>query len=234
MVEPIHEYLQQANPDFASGFRLFCTYSPNQSLMSFIGRKKDMQMLLYELRKIDESPVHKYVNPNATADEIRFNRFPASQAPAAAAPEAPQRPEIIFKTYDERRTSRAALPPEMQKIYDETTAEYKVRRAHHEKMKAARTDKDRAEHRAGILAAQERIAAGWKQIDTFLLEKEKAAQATSFNEKNCRSYISKALASKTISDRVAKGVTARVQALLDHGCVISEETQQLLRKRNLV
>lgn len=231
MIPEINEYLKQANPDFDSGFRLFCRYSPNQALMSWIGRKRDQQVLAYELRKLDESPF-VFINRQAEAHEARFNRAPAQQLPQDPAPDPA--PKIVFRTSDERRTRRADLSPEMQKIYDETTAEYRVRRGYHEKMKVAKTDKDRAELRAGILGAQERIAAGWKQIDDYLLEKEKAAQADAFNEKNCRSYISKALASEKISDRVAKGVTARVQALLDHGCAISEETQRLLKKRRLI
>jgi len=236
MIPEISEYLKQANPDFNSGFRLFCRYSLNQSLMSWIGRKKDEQMLRYELQKLDKAP-RVHVNPEAEIHETRFNRFLEDPAPAAAAapdPAAAQAPKIVFRTYDERRTVRASLPPDMQEIYDRTVEEYKVRRGYHEKMKAARTDKDRATLRAGILSSQERIAAGWKEIDDFQLKREIDAQQITFNEKNCRSYISKALAAKTVSDKVRKGVRARVTALLDHGCTISPQLQQQLQDRGLI
>lgn len=237
MIPEIAEYLKQANPDFNSGFRLFCRYSLNQSLMSWIGRKKDEQMLRYELQKLDKAP-RVHVNPEAELHETRFNRFlDAPAAAAAPAPDpasAPEAPKITFRTYDERRTVRASLPPEMQAIYDRTIEEYRVRRGYHEKMKAARTDQDRATFRAGILSCQERIADGWKQIDDFQLQREIDAQQITFNEKNCRAYISKALAADTVSDKVRKGVRARVTALLDHGCTISPQTQQQLKARGLI
>lgn len=230
MIPEIQAYLKQADPDFTSGFALFCKYSVNRHLVNYIGWKRDRDMLLYELRKLNDN------GSPAAQEEPEITRLQATTPEPAPEPEPVQeetRPRIIFRTYDERRTRRDDLPDDMKAVYDRTIQEYPVRRGYHEKMKAARTDHDRAVYRAKILETQERISAGWKQIDAFLLESETSKQDTAFNEKSCRSYISKALKAPRISPRKAAGVKARLQALLDHGCNVSDATIQALKERGL-
>lgn len=230
MIQEINEYLQQANPDFNTGFGLFCKYSPNQSLMSWIGRKKDMEMLRYELDKLNRSG-STFINPNAPVHETLFNK----SIPAKALPDAPaESVKIIFKTYDERRTKRSDLPEALQKVYDDIISEYPVRRGYHEKMKMAKTDADRALFRTKILEAEERIKAGWLKIDTYLENAEKEKVNAEFNEKSYRAYISKALKAEKNSDKVKSGVKIRLQALIDHGFNISEETQAALKAKELI
>lgn len=234
MNQEIQNYLQQANPDFQTGFSLFCKYSVNQSLMSWIGRKGDMEMLIYELKKLDRSGIAT-VNINAAVHEAMYNKVAPVQAQAGNDKQnAAGTGNIQFKTYDERRTRRADLPEELQKVYDAISEDYKLRRGLHEKMKQATSDADRASFRARILEVQQRIEEGWKKIDSHLLEAEKQKVADKFSEPNCRAYISKALKSESVSDKVAAGVKIRVQALIDHGCTISEETQAALKAKNLV
>ena len=229
MIPEIQAYLKQADPDFTSGFALFCKYSVNRHLVNYIGWKRDRDMLLYELRKLDES-----MDEPATEDPAIVQLQATVREPAPEPEPAPdERPHIVFRTYDERRTRRDDLPDDMKAVYDRTIQEYPVRRGYHEKMKAARTDHDRAVYRAKILETQERISAGWKQIDAFLLESETSKQDTAFNEKSCRSYISKALKAPRISARKAAGVKARLQALLDHGCNVSDATIQALKEKGL-
>jgi len=235
MIPEIQEYLKKANPDFNSGFALFCKYSKQQSLMSWIGRKRDMDMLLYELRKL-ESASKPRPNPDADILHIRFNRAAFQESPAAAAP-APTEPSlagIVFRTFDDRRTRRSDLPEDLQKVYDETVGEYRVRRGYHEKMKAARTDKDRAEFRQQVLASEERIQAGWSQIDEYLSGQEQKKLTESFSESNARSYISKALKEETLSDRKRAGVRARVRALRVNGCTVSDEMIAALQEKGLL
>ena len=234
MIPEIQDYLKQANPDFTSGFALFCRYSRNRNLISYLGWKQDTDMLMYELRKLD--PVAIADGPAAAIPEIvRLQATVPDPGPAPAPEPAPgERPRVVFRTYDERRTRRDDLPDDLKEVYDRTIQEYPVRRGYHEKMKAARTDHDRAIFRAKILETQDRINAGWKPINAFLLASETSKQDTAFNEKSCRSYISKALKAPRTSAKKAAGVKARVQALLDHGCNISEATMQALQDKGLI
>lgn len=232
MNKEIQAYLAQANPDFNTGFSLFCRFCRNESLMSYIGRKQDMEMLMYELKKVENSVQE---NPFAATHEARYNQQKRQQAVAAVIPEdPPTKSGVKFKVYDERRLRRADLPADLQEVYDRTVQEYPVRRGYHEKMKNAKTDADRAEYRAKILECEERIRAGFAVIDKYLAEVEAQKVESKFSEANCRAYISKALKKETLSDTVTLGVKVRLKALNDHGCTIGEDLQAELKKRKLL
>ena len=247
MIQEIHQYLQQANPDFNAGYGLFCKYSPNRILIESIGRRRDKDMLLYELKKLSDSGFVAF-NSDATVMQIQstavqpqnFRSSPQFTADDRSSQQnhdiqdAELRKAVSFRTYDDRRTRRSDLPPEMQIEFDANTADYSVRRALHEKMKMATTDSDRAQLRARILETQERIMQRWKKIDDFQAKAAEETQAAAFNEKSARAYISKALKEKNISDKKAAGVKARVKALLEHGCNISDETIRTLKARHLI
>lgn len=242
MIPAITAWLEQAEPDFAAGFSLFCRYSPNRTLISWIGRKQDLEMLRYELAKLNPyltapagHPAEIAAIEATTAPDPAAHAAPRVEKPAEKPAEEPaSEPRIVFRTYDERRTRRADLPPELQKVYDDIAGIYRVRRICHEKMKAARTDRDRAASRAEILDCQERITAGWKQIDAYLYETTTRQVEAAFNERSCRAYISKGLKEASLSKKREDGIRIRVKALLEHGCTISDETLQQLRSRNLL
>ena len=124
MIPEIIEYLQQPNPDFDSGFALFCKYSPSLSLMKWIGRKRDPSILQYELQKLGDYGTPK-VNAAAAVNVSLFNR-PAVAAPAITqeppAPAEESATGLRFRTIDERRTRRSDLPEELQRVYDDTVA----------------------------------------------------------------------------------------------------------------
>ena len=238
MIEEINNYLNKHEPDFISGFSLLCKYSRNESLISWIGRKHDSERMLYELKKLNDFPS---VTPNPRA-EINFTRYGVGlvaggdDAPKGLSPEIPDEDKEFekFRVFDDRRHKRSELPEDLQKIYDDIASDYKLRRAYHEKMKMATTDVDRAGLRASILDTQERIIAGWKPIDEFLLNKTKDKVEKEFKESSCRSYISKALNARTISESTAEGVKIRLKALQENNCQISEETIQRLKEKGLI
>lgn len=244
MIPEIQSYLKQANPDFTSGFALFCKYSPNRILIDSISRRHDMAMLLYELEKISNSGFYSPIPgpvPDVAVNIIKAQVItPAEKEPLPAVNNAVitvdngLKKEIAFRTYDDRRTRRSDLPPELQKVFDKNTEAYRFRRGAHEKMKLAKTDKDRAYYRSLILETQDEIMKRWKEIDTYLQKAAEESQEKAFNEKSARAYISKALKADSITDARAAGVKARVKALLDHGCNITEDTIQALKARNLI
>ena len=240
MVAAITNWLKQAEPDFSVGFSLFCQHSPNRMLQDWIRRKRDMEMLKCELGKLnailDDIPATGQPLQVESPVVEEFQELPkaAGKAVEEAAGKAPAAGErIVFKTYDERRTRRADLPPDLQAVYDHISEDYRLRRALHEKMKLATTDRDRASFRGRILEAQKQITDGWKRIDGYLRENSQKAIAANFNESSCRSYISKALKKQTLTAKVADGVRIRVKALLEHGCTIGGDTLQQLKDRGL-
>lgn len=228
MNKEIQKYLKSAEPSFEEGLALFCRYSRNESLMSWISRKRDMAKLLYELGKLAKiAPVQ---NSLASVHLAKYGKI----APAVK-PVQQNVTDVVFKTVDERKTRRADLPEDLQKVYDTIAEDYKLRRALHEKMKMAASDEDRASFRERIIETNDRIEAGWKQIDEYLAaEAKNKAAADDFKESTARSYISKALKKPKLSSAQIATIQARYQALLDHGCSINENTVAELKKRGII
>ena len=228
MNKEIQEFLMRENPDFSAGFSLLCKYCPNESLISYIGRTGNAEMLLYELKKLDKGG---FVRPNARGKDLE-SRYNTARRKECTDTENPG-PETHFKTFDERRTRRADLPEDLQTVYDAISEDYKLRRALHDKMKCATADADRAEFRERILETQERIAAGWKKIDEYLANKASSEAEKDFNETSCRAYISRALNKEKISETVSAGVKARIAALRKNGCTVTDEMVDALRERGI-
>lgn len=229
----IDQYLQKEEKDFNEGFALFCRYSRNESLMSWIGRKKDEARLVYELRKLSRLGACTE-NPLADRHLSVYNRSAVSTSHGSKASVAVSDSNITFRTYDERKTRRADLPEHLQKVYDDIAGDYRLRRSYHEKMKAAMTDKDRAKLRAKVLEAQERIDSGWETIDRWLLEKESSKTEETFKESTCRSYISKMLRKKDLNPGQIEKLRIRANALKRHGCALSDEIIGKLKTLGIV
>lgn len=227
MNSEIKKYLESADPSFEEGLALFCRYSRNETLMSWISRKRDVEKLRYELEKLSR------MNPALnTMESVMKAKY--CHPGLDVGPEKEPETDIVFKTVDERKTRRADLPEELQTVYDTIAEDYKLRRALHEKMKMASTDEDRASFRERIIEANDRIEAGWKEIDEYLLTVEKNKAASDFKESTARSYISKALKKKQLSPANINTIRARYQALLDHGCTVNENTVTELKKRGII
>lgn len=236
MNSEIAAYLNKTKPDFDSGFALFCRYSRNRIAMDWISRRHDFPKLLYELGKLRDTTVS--VADTVPSDHTLFATRPE---PVEQRPDQEERksvPEDVRKlrirTYDDRRTKRSELPPELQEVYDRNAEDYKLRRAFHEKMKFSPSSHDRAVFRSKVIETNARIQEGWKQIDAFF-ERQAAAQvAESFNESTFRSYVSKALRRERNSPKQVQTCRVRVRALLEHGCVMDDSTITLLNERGLL
>lgn len=234
MNSEIVSYLNNAKPDFDSGFALFCRYSRNRIAMDWIGRKHDYAKLIYELGKLAKI-TEAAPSPTASVDRAIFSH--QQQPEPSKRREVPQEVrKIIFRTYDDRRRSvRSELPPDLQEVYDRNAEGYRLRRAYHEKMKMASSQADRAVFRAKTIEADEAIREGYRLIDAYLEKKElEKQQEAPFDEMRCRRYISKILHLEKPSSKQTADCKARVKALLEHGCTITEKTLQALTDKNLM
>ena len=228
MLRDIADYLKGGSRDFDSGFALFCRYSKNKNLISWIGRKRDFAKLIYELEKLSR---HYCESVPASAPTVPASAptvpAPATTVPAPAA--TVPAPGPAFRTYDERKTNRGDLPAHLQKVYDDIADLSKLRRAWHEKMKFARTNIDRARCREKLLETHSLVVKGWQQIDGYLTAQIQT-QEEEFRESTCRAYISKMLRKETLSPEQLERLKKRTQALLSHGLAISESTRASLEK----
>ncbi len=231
-MDEIKEYLEMPDPVFDQGFGLFCKFSRNQSLMAYIGRKREAQMLRYELQKLVKMGKLS-VNPHHQAQQGRFNKSAVviSDAPTKSLTvELGERVHIM----DERRVNREDLTEELKNLYDQITEEYKLQRSLHEKMKQANSDLGRKEFREQIMALQNAIKSKWGVIDTALtaeIPEEPAPKKININTN--RAYISKMLANENMTVEQGEAVKQRVEELLSLGEVIKPETLAKLKARGL-
>lgn len=231
-MEEIIEYLNLIDPGFAQGFGLFCKYSRNQSLMSYIGRKSDMEQLLYELKKLSAMGSIT-VNPNYEAHHIRFNRGLIAEQTVVT----PVADEERIKILDERKVNRADLPIHLQKLYDEITEEYKIQRGVHEKMKQANSDLGRKEFRDEVIRLRQSIAGKWEVIDSYLRNGEESRddeqEKPRIHVNSHRAYISKMLAKPKLTQEQKEAVKRKVEELLSLGEVLKPETLKRLKEKGL-
>lgn len=221
-MEEIKLYLETSNPGFGQGFDLFCRFSRNQSLMSYIGRKQCMEMLVYELQKLAAAPA-VIENPQYMVNRSRFDKSTPTDKTDSQMPNevAVQNVKII----DDRKVNREELPQELKELYDEITSLYKHKRVLHEKMKMANSDTGRKEFREEILIIQDKISGNWEVIDNSLagwVPEQKPIKKVNVNTN--RAYISKMLAKKTLSDEQREAVKQKFEELLSLGEKLKPET----------
>ena len=234
MNSEIVEYLNKTKPDFDSGFALFCKYSRNRTAMDWIGRRHDFPKLMYELGKLAQTTVSISAPASPCVNASLYSR-PADQSVETPAAQTPSEiRKLVFRTFDDRRTKRSELPPDLQEVFDRNAEDYKLRRAFHEKMKMAMSDHDRALFRSKVIETDARIREGWGRIDSYFENRmqEKSAEQP-FDELRCRRYVSKILHLDKPSPRQIADCKARVKTLLEHGCVIKESTLQALEAKGL-
>lgn len=224
----ISQYLEQPNPDFDQGFGLFCKYSRNQSLMSWIGRKKDMTTLLYELQKLASLGIVT-ANPHSQSCATRFNKsFIPPEAPAASPSTSTPDQELIgkIKIITERTINRDSLPEDMKALYDENVNDYKILRAVHEKMKNANSDLSRAEFRSQLISMQTAIKKRWATIDSTLGVNTNPEWINQH-----KSYISKIIKRESLTEDQRTLIKQKFNELVSAGAKFKPETLKLLKEK---
>lgn len=225
----IKTWLEESNPDFDQGYILLCQYCRNQSLMSFIGRKRDMTHLRYQLEKIAKLGSLK-PNPH-------YQGFVAQFGKGIVGNVKPK--EDIAKVIIAREISPEELPEDLKPVYAEIVEKYKLQRALHEKMKQANSDVGRAEFRSQIVTLAAEIKASWKIIDETLAgnppadpNKGKGSNQAKIN--SARAYISKMLKKDNLTQQQKEGIIARYNEIVAAGEAIKPETLQKLKEKGLL
>ncbi len=208
-MDEVKNWLDMENPDFDQGFALFGKYSRNMSLISYIGRKRHMEMLVYEMKKIAKM---KMVKPNPYASKV----------PVVA-------PVKKINVIDERKVNREDLPEQMRTLYDSNVEDYKEIRALHEKMKQANSDAGRAEFREKIIKLNLKIKRRWEIIDSGELPVEDKVKSSDIN--SARAYISKMMKKDELTAAQRELVKEKYDLIVTAGETLKEETLQKLKEK---
>jgi hypothetical protein len=224
-MQEIRKWIEQANPDFDRGFALFCQYSRNQSLIKYIGRKRQMQVLRYELEKFSTMP-NLTPNPFYKANLVQFGGIIESTKPVEVVKEK----KVVV--IDDRRVNRADLPVALQEVYDVILEDYKLQRSVHEKMKAANSDEGRAAFRSQLVELTTKIKANWAIIDQGFIPEEAGIPVSGISSQvnSARAYISKMI-SKDLNDDQRELIKAKMKIIMDAGATLKPETLQKLKDK---
>ena len=228
----IQKYLKGGSRDFDRGYALLCKYCRQPSLLSWVGRKHDMEMLIYNLEKLQNAkPRPEYL---AKAEHERFFKpvvpepQPAGKAAAPAAAAAPEQHPV--KVFDPALVSRDDLPEDLRTLYDLNGDDYRELRALHEKMKLADSDEARADLRARVIETERRIKERWGIIDRAM---KPGSRRADINVSTHRAYISKLLRRATLSESQKHELQQRVRELQEAGEEVKEQTLARLREKGI-
>lgn len=243
LYDQIKQWLDSEEKDFNTGLQMYISASHNRSVMQYLQRKQDQRKLEYELQKL----VKLLSERIKKMETIPFVKMAVIDKEKPVI-KKPVRPDVeTHKIMEPRKINPDDLPKEQREIYDLITLAYKEQRVCHEKMKLAKTDKERAEHRAKLLEYDDAISLGWNKLDEWDLienqppkpEKDEtiADQAKTINA--CRSYISKGikalpgLTGQKAAKRIAE-INERIDILIRMKIPVKAETRNELIKLKVI
>ena len=246
----VRKYLEKGNVDFASGFALLKKYCTNEGIISLVEKRRNLQYLIFELKKLAKRP---HLKPNRVFVDLDL---PAMEGSSLAKPQgADEGPEngdqgnepqsadegdnIVdwHKLEHYQNTKYEDMPNDIcRKIYKENLDLYKQLQHSHQQMKLANSDEGRASFRQEIIDLDAAITNNWRLIDeeiSSLSGKEENTSAD-IKESTLRSRITRALNKETLSNEELIQLKDNYAIALQKELKFSEETLAKLKELGLI
>lgn len=244
-------YLEKGNVDFATGFALLKKYCDNEGIISLVEKRKNLQYLTFELKRLARIP---HLKPNRGF--VDLNR-PISDGSSLDKPQgaddgpdngdqgneqqgADEGDNIIdwHKLEHYHNTKYEDMPNDLcKKIYKENMDLYKELQHNHQQMKQANSDEGRAAFRAEVLRLDEVISSNWKIIDdeiSSLDENVVNIPMADVKESTLRSRITRALKKETLSNEEFVELRDNYAIALQKELKFSEETLAKLKELGVI
>jgi len=256
LYDKIKNYLEKEEKDFNEGLELYSMASNHRSLMLYLQRKKNAQKLEYELSKLLKnlpSRLQKIVLPEVTptvkepANTDEESKEDKKEDQAGVKSDTTGDHKII----EFKKINPGDLPAEMKPLYDEISEGHKEMRSIHEKMKLAQTDEERAVLREKLIFIEDKVTAGWKMIDEFMLlklqpkveENKKDIPSSENNDASASDIAKEISAARTFLSRgiaeykkaeeskkagLKKKIEKRIKLLINNKASVSRKTKKAL------
>lgn len=162
-MDEIKKWLVDENGTFEEGYALLMARSRNRHILQYLGRKRDMPKLRYELGKF----------VSGSESEELENKEPEKRKELApvksVAPELEplQKPYERLKIINDGAIMYRDLPDVLKPVYESTFEIYRQMRSAHEALKIAPTDEARQEIRTTLLNLDEQRKTAWTAIDMW-------------------------------------------------------------------
>ena len=246
----VRTYLEKGNVDFATGFALLKKYCDNKGIISLVEKRRNLQYLIFELKRLAKRP---HLKPNRVFVDLDL---PAMEGSSLAKPQgADEGPEngdqgnepqgadegdnIVdwHKLEHYQNTKYEDMPNDIcRKIYKDNLDLYKQLQHSHQQMKLANSDEGRASFRQEIIDLDAAITNNWRLIDeeiSSLSGKEENTSAD-IKESTLRSRITRALNKETLSNEELIQLKDNYAIALQKELKFSEETLAKLKELGLI
>lgn len=256
----VKKYLESGKVDFAEGFALLKKYCDNEGIISLVEKRKNIQYLIFELKRLAKRP---HLKPNRGF--VDLNR-PISDGSSLDKPKViddePKNGDQVSELKSEQdddqvddqddnivdwhklkhyqNTKYDDMPNDFcRKIYKENKNLYKELQHNHQQMKLANSDEGRAAFRKEVIRLDEVITSNWKIIDeeiASLDKKDKTEEipVVEIKESTLRSSITRALKKDNLSNEDLAKLKNNVAIAQQKGLNFSDETNKKLKELGML
>ena len=253
----VKQILEKGKIDFATGLALLKKYCDNEGIISLVEKKRNLQYLTFELKRLARKPHLKpnrhYVDLDLTVlDGPSHNDEPKGEVedlPKQEAPSSIDDPngeddgdKIVdwHKLEHYQNTKYDDMPNDFcKKIYKENMDLYKELQHNHQQMKLANSDEGRATFRKEVLRLDEAITSNWKIIDDEIASLKSDSEnndspVEDVKESTLRSRITRALKKETLSNEELVELRSNFAIALQKELKFSDETNSKLKELGVI
>lgn len=251
----VKKILEKGKIDFATGLALLKKYCDNEGIISLVEKKRNLQYLTFELKRLARKPHLKpnrhYVDLDLTVldgpshiDEPKGEVEGLPKQEALSSIDEPNGEDDGDKIVDWHKlehyqnTKYEDMPNDLcKKIYKENMDLYKELQHNHQQMKLANSDEGRAAFRKEVLRLDEVISSNWKIIDNEILSLEENVvniPLADVKESTLRSRITRALKKETLSNEELVELRRNFAIALQKELKFSDETNAKLKELGVI
>ena len=238
----VRTYLEKGTVDFNTGFALLKKYCDNEGIISLVEKRRNLQYLTFELKRLARrpylKPVHGYIGLSRQLPDDSSSLSPIdSIAKENGNEDAEDNIVDWHKLEHYQNTKYEDMPNDIcRKIYKDNLDLYKQLQHSHQQMKLANSDEGRASFRQEIIDLDAAITNNWRLIDeeiSSLSGKEENTSAD-IKESTLRSRITRALNKETLSNEELIQLKDNYAIALQKELKFSEDTLAKLKELGII
>lgn len=244
--------LEKGKIDYATGLALLKKYCDNEGIISLVEKKRNLQYLTFELKRLARKPHLKpnrhYVDLDLTVldgpSHIDEPKGKVEDLPKQDEPKSEEDNEdkIVdwHKLEHYQNTKYDDMPNDFcRKIYKENMDLYKELQHNHQQMKLANSDEGRAAFRKEVLRLEEVITSNWKIIDAEIASLKSDSEnndspVEDVKESTLRSRITRALKKEALSNEELVELRSNFAIALQKELKFSDETNAKLKELGVI
>lgn len=234
----VKQILEKGKIDFATGLALLKKYCDNEGIISLVEKKRNLQYLTFELKRLARKPHLKpnrhYVDLDLTVlDGPSHNDEPKGEDDGDKIVDWHKLEHYQNTKYDD-------MPNDFcKKIYKENMDLYKELQHNHQQVKLANSDEGRAAFRKEVLRLDEAITSNWKIIDDEIASLKSDSEnndspVEDVKESTLRSRITRALKKETLSNEELVELRSNFAIALQKELKFSDETNAKLKELGVI